>query len=356
MLAAVAFHDFVAAVDELDRRWAEAGVTDDEQSVLDGYRWAMSLIGVANDVFIWADAKRPRFVDIVGPYRKFNGDNVDASYQFAPIDPTRTYRIRGQRGDAVYFSLSVYGTALDKTDRVVHTDHIVGTINDRDVSFDAAGAFHVVLAPARPEGWTGAFLALTVESVCVITRDYRDESSSQRRVAWHIDADEPPFAFRDTDAALAERFAAASRWIRAHALSMPIQLGPPNIVSPPYPVPKVTVGWAAGDAAYAMGSFALGDNQALVIRGRSPECRFWNLCLWTPFTTTYNYDYEEPVSINGRKVVYEEDGSWEIVVAPRDPGHPNWVSTAGHRKGRLWFRWFYPVSTPEQPSCEVIEL
>ena len=48
-----------------------------------------------------ADTAKPRFVDIVGPYKKWGGDNADAYYQFAPIDPARTYRIQGRRGDAV---------------------------------------------------------------------------------------------------------------------------------------------------------------------------------------------------------------------------------------------------------------
>jgi hypothetical protein len=103
-----------------------------------------------------------------------------------------------------------------------------------------------------------------------------------------------------------------------------------------------------------MGAFDLGDDEALVVRGRSPGCRFWNLCLWTPFLTTYNDDYDEPVSINGHRVAYEADGSWTIVVAASDPGHPNWVSTAGHRRGRLWFRWFLPDETPSRPSTEVV--
>ena len=65
------------------------------------------------------------------------------------------------------------------------------------------------------------------------------------------------------------------------------------------------------------------------------------MCLWNPFLHTYNYDYER-VTINGSQVQYEEDGSWLIVVAASDPGHRNWVSTAGHRRGRIWFRWFLP--------------
>jgi hypothetical protein len=104
-----------------------------------------------------------------------------------------------------------------------------------------------------------------------------------------------------------------------------------------------------------MGSFDLADDEALVIEGRSPECAFWNLCLWNQFLHTYNYDYEQ-VTINGGQVRYEDDGSWRIVVAHRDPGHPNWLSTAGHPRGLLWFRWFHPSATPDRPSTKVIDL
>jgi len=36
------------------------------------------------------------------------------------------------------------------------------------------------------------------------------------------------------------------------------------------------------------------------------------------------------------------------------PKHPNWVSTAGHASGRIWFRWFLPTQTPEQPEVVVV--
>ncbi len=62
------------------------------------------------------------------------------------------------------------------------------------------------------------------------------------------------------------------------------------------------------------------------------------------------------MTINGGQCVYEDDGSWRIVVAHRDPGTPNWLSTAGHREGRLWFRWFLAESLPERPRTEVVHL
>ena len=86
---------------------------------------------------------------------------------------------------------------------------------------------------------------------------------------------------------------------------------------------------------------------------RSPECAFWNMCLWNPFLHTYDYTYER-VTINVGQVVYEKDGSWTIVVAAKDPGHPNWVSTAGHEYGTIWFRWFLPSETPAPLTTEVV--
>ena len=189
--------------------------------------------------------------------------------------------------------------------------------------------------------------------MAAITRDYLDDPRVGRRAAWHIEADDPPETYRQDDADLARRIRAATTWVREQASIVPIPLGTPNAIDPPYPVPTTTFGWAAGDAAYAMGAFELADDEALVIRGRSPECVFWNMCLWNRLLHTYNYDYER-VTINGSEVQYESDGSWIIVVSARRPSHPNWVSTAGHRSGRIWFRWFLPAATPEQPQVEVL--
>jgi hypothetical protein len=85
----------------------------DEVSVVEGYRWLTEVLAVALDCYLWADADRPSMVPLVGPTRKFGGDNADALYHFAPLDPRRTYRLHGRRGDAVYLSLTVYGGPTD---------------------------------------------------------------------------------------------------------------------------------------------------------------------------------------------------------------------------------------------------
>ena len=104
------FHELVDEVRGLETKLYEGpNAPQDEQSVLEGYKWIFSILQVAFDAYVWADTANPRFVDIVGPYKKWGGDNADAFYQYAPIDPRRTYRVRGKKGDAVYLSLTVYG-------------------------------------------------------------------------------------------------------------------------------------------------------------------------------------------------------------------------------------------------------
>jgi hypothetical protein len=344
-LTAAAFHELLDELANLESRLSLPEVPLDETSVLEGYQWIFSILAVGLDAQVWADKDRPRFVDIVGPYRKWGGDNADAFYQYAPLDPTRTYRVRGRIGDAVYLSLTVYGGPDDGR----YSERIVGSVNNRELDIDDDGSFEIVLSPHHHDG---AWIELQPDAVCAITRDYLVDPLEGRRVQWRIDAVDPPATRRETDADLARRFRCALTWLRDQAAIVPIPLGEPNTVDEPYPVPSQTFGWAAGDAAYAMGSYELADDEVLVLEGRSPPCAFWNVCLWNQFLHTYDYAYER-VTLNGGQVVYEPDGSWRLVVAPQDPGHPNWISTAGHHRGRIWFRWFLPDETPPRPAARV---
>ncbi|MEU4332856.1 DUF1214 domain-containing protein [Nonomuraea dietziae] len=316
----------------------------DEKSLLQGHKWIFSVLRTGLETQVWADPDAPRFVDIVGPYHKWGGDNADAFYQFAPLAPDRTYRVHGRRGDAVYLSLTVYGGPNDGR----YSNRIVATANDRSFPFADDGTFEFTVGPGEE-----ADVRLAPDAVCAITRDYLADPKTGSRAEWSIECLDPaPGPRRDDDADLARRFQAALTWLREQsALILPLQ--DDNRVADPYPVPEHTIGWAAGDAAYAMGCFSLRSDEALIIEGRSPECAFWNLCLWNPFLHTYDYDRER-VTINGHQVVYEDDGSWRIVISAADPGHPNWVSTSGHEKGHLWFRWFLPEWTPDRPTTRVV--
>src|SRR5262245_31044698 len=180
----------------------------DAIGALEGYRWLTEVLSVALDCYVWADAERPEFVDIVGPTRKFGGDNVDAFYCFAPLDPRRTYRIRGRRGDAVYISVCVYGGPTDGR----WSNRIVSSLNDRQMRIAADGSFEIVVS-AEPQA--GNWLKLEADAVCVVTRDYLLEPETGQKATWHIEAISaapPPQPLSDAD--LAARLRCTANFIR----------------------------------------------------------------------------------------------------------------------------------------------
>ncbi|WP_193048004.1 DUF1214 domain-containing protein [Mycolicibacterium baixiangningiae] len=343
-----AFGELLDELRHIEDKLLHADPPLEEADLLDGYRLTFSLLRVAVDAYVWGDKDNPRFVDVIGPYLKWGGDNSDAFYQIAPIDPRRTYRVRGNRGDAAYLSITVYGGPDDGS----YSNRIVGTLNDRDLEFDDEGNFAFTMSPSPQPG---AWLELTSDAVMALTRDYLTAPESARRTQWTIESVDPPARRHDDAEDLARRMRAARTWLHEQVSFLPSRIEPPNEIHEPFPVPQNAYGWSAADAAYAMGAYELQPGQALIVEGTSPECVFWNLCLWNPFLHTYDYTYER-VTLNGAQVTYEPDGSWRIVIADRDPGHPNWVSTAGRRTGLIWLRWFLPEETPARPRCRVVDL
>ena len=140
-----AFHELLEEVAAIERKILDADPPLDEPDVVDGYRLTFSLLRVAVDAYVWGDKDNPRFVDVIGPYQRWGGDNSDAFYQLAPIDPNRTYRVTGNRGDSVYLSITVYGGPDDGH----YSNRIVGTMNDRSLQFDGEGNFEFTMSPTR---------------------------------------------------------------------------------------------------------------------------------------------------------------------------------------------------------------
>jgi len=348
----------------------------DEVSALEGYRWLTEVLGVALDCYLHADAAHPAFVRLVSPTRKFGGDNADAVYHFAPLDPARTYRVRGRMGDAVYLSLCVYGGPNDGR----WSNRIVGSLHDRELAIGPDRSFEVWLAPERPPGAGSAppsgsssaqpsgssraqpsgssgWLRLDPDAVCVVTRDYLIDPVRGRQADWSIEAVPPaPAPALLTDPELARRLRCTASFLRDLLNICPLPpIGEPNAVAEPYRQQAAAYGWAAPDVVYAMGRYDLADDEALVLEGRAPACAFWNLCLWNPFLQTYDYRHHR-VTINGGQIALEPDGSWRVVISARDPGHPNWLTTAGHPRGVLWFRWFLADETPARPTARVVKV
>ena len=115
------------------------------------------------------------------------------------------------------------------------------------------------------------------------------------------------------------------------------------------------IGYAAKDIDYRQTVYELDADQALVMRGRFPRCRFANVVLWNHRLQTPPYRYRR-VSLNRRQVRYERDGSFQIVVAHRDPGVPNWIDPAGVRSGMIFWRFLLPEEEVPPIEAKVVNV
>jgi hypothetical protein len=70
-----------------------------------------------------------------------------------------------------------------------------------------------------------------------------------------------------------------------------------------------------------------------------------------------SYDFaNRQVSLNRNQVTYEEDGSFEMIVAHEDPGVPNWLDTEGRGEGTVYWRYIFPTETPRRVKTKVVKL
>ena len=355
-----AWHDLLQTLGELDRSFLQGNraVTDDHH-IADGYRMLATTLGVAFDTYLFAEPDRPMFVEVNTPFRRdrrWGGDNTDAYYCICPIDPERRYRIRGNRGDSVYFSLTAYNEPAPGA----WSDRIVAIVRDDDLDIDAAGNFSFELGP-------------TPEAAVLMTRDYQADPVTGHPVSWHIETLDEPEPIRHGDAETAARLRASAAWLRtmfaiiplavaarrgvdddAHSLGHEIAHAA-NQFADPYQVPDANFGWSARDACYSYGSFVLDEDEAPVITHWPPRCRFWNLVVWNQFMATHGVT-DARSSVNGHSAVLNADGSVTVVISRGMTAHPNSLTTLDYPRGNLAFRWFLADEVPARPEVQLMKI
>ncbi len=233
---------------------------------------------------------------------------------------------------AAYFSLTIEEGA--RTGKMA--TNTAGVINDEQLEIDSNGHFTLYLGgKARDKDW----LPLTPGASRVTTRHYFEHATCaandpelEPRIRIECltakDIPAPP-----NDASVAAGIRRVCNAVRSRTLGMPpMANGPlpsfvaltPNAFPPPHP--PGDFGLAAFDAHYSMAPFFIGPDEALVITGRWPDCRFANVCLWNRFQQTLDYR-SRSVSLNRAQTVLESDGSFKMILAHTDPGR---TQLAGH--------------------------
>jgi hypothetical protein len=334
----------------------------DETEVLEGYRYAIQAVSEVSELLIEADRERPRFSLIVSPARKFLGDNPDSIYHQAAIRGDRAYRIRGRRKEQAYLSFTIHGIDANGG----FGGPVLADVNDTDFDFGADGSFELILSPdEHPRNW----IPLHPDARTVIVRNYYQRGvSAQNDPSLFVELDIEPLdgatpSPRITDDELGDRIEQATAMLREFTLGLrvfgapsqvPFVSNEPNTVGTPWSFRNSGQDVAgAVDIYYSTGSFDLGPDEALVMKGTIPPSRFTNVMLWNVHMQTLDYRTHQ-TSLNDAQLALEADGTYRIVVSERDPGAPNWLDTCGHRRGTIFWRFLLPEATPDQPRCRVV--
>ena len=107
--------------------------------------------------------------------------------------------------------------------------------------------------------------------------------------------------------------------------------------------------------AYFNSYWQLAPDEALVVElSHVPDCRAWSLQVCNYWMESLDYRYHR-TNVNKATAQLEQGGSVRIVVAAEDPGHPNWITTAGHTTGTILFRLTGAKSIVE-PTTRVVPL
>jgi hypothetical protein len=356
-----ALHELIDLLREVDEHWAgpERNLNSPED-VAGAHRALMHMLEGGLVTFFEDDPDHPQFRRIVTPSRKFTGDNSDAIYFDAPIRPGLRYRVCGEKDGAVYVSL----TLEVNTRNGEMGNRTAGVINDTE--FDVRdGRFEIFLGgEPRDRNW----LDIDPEATRITTRHYYEEEqcaaadpNRQPHLSIEVLDDVSPAPAPD-DASIAAGMRRVARFVRSRTLEMPLmgEAEQPPFVSIvpnqfPKPVKPGDFGLAAFDAAYSMAPYVIGPDQALVVRGRWPECRMANVCLWTRQMQTFDFANRQ-VSLNRKQTSLESDGSFRIVFAHQDPGLPNWIDTEGRPFGLVFWRYMLPEGDIVTPESEVVSL
>lgn len=355
------YDELVEMLREAGARWAgpEWGVTDPDDTG-EALRNLTHILQSALYAHQESDPERPVFSRIVSPTRSFTGDNADAVYFEAPVAAGREYVIRGNTAGAVYTSFTMEAGAVDGR----WSAGIASVLRDDDIDVDAGGNYEIRVGGGDTERNR---LGIPAGGGRITTRHYFEwplpaAASQTLHIPLSIapvDAPSPPPRWDD------QRVAAALRRVINHVRDKTLDAPKRGDVSPSwvsrvpnqFPAPETpgSMGFAAADAAYSMAPFALEPDQALVITGRWPECRFANVCLWNRFSQMFDY-VNRPVYRNRANTTLEPDGSFRMVLAHEDPGVPNWLDTEGRRSGTIFWRFFLPEGPIETPKAEVVDV
>lgn len=319
----------------------------------EGFRYLSRLARVALESYIeFADPLFPVLRRPAHETVKIGADNPDNYYQSAAISGAHEYRLSGTRGTVHYLGFGTYAGSYGSKARRGQTGHV----DARELKIEADGSFEVILSTREQPGKN--WLRMEPDTSSLIVRQTFQDRATERIADLKLEriggAETPEpitaaFVDRGLQAAAAyvqgtaSIFADWAEGFAAHKNELP--KFDPAIAAAAHGDPNIV---------YYHGYFELAEDEALVIDVTPPRCEYWNFQINNHWMESLDYRYHQ-ISLNHFSAKAKPDGSVRLVLALRDPDVPNWLDTAGHRRGTMCLRWVGATEHPD-PTTRVVKV
>ncbi len=317
----------------------------------EGYRFLSRLVRYGFEGFLeFNDPLLPQLHCATHETIKIIHENPDNVYLGARIDGRQRYRVWGTLGTARWMSFNVHAGGFGVGGRGT-----AAALDARELVLGPGRSFELFLGgEKRGPNW----LPLTADASSLVVRQSIADRASETRSELAIErlGREGPAASLSPEAMGRglQMNVAFLRAITEMALSWGGELAKhPN------------QWWEALPAAAAIfrdpnihfhaAWFELAPDEALVVEALPPKCDYWMFVLHNRWLESLDYRHHRVV-LNSHTAQREPGGRVRLVVAARDPGHPNWLDSAGHAHGTIGVRWVGPDVVDVTPSARVAKL
>lgn len=375
-----------------------------DRNLAEGYRYLMGFLHSAIERGFFEDPAFPVFRNAVQVLNKATIENADAIYFMAPLDGRNSYVLRGRaeahghwrgRARAEQGLLAPQYLIFEVTDGCIAGDSGslaelrpgvkagTGSLDSSKLEVAADGCFEILLAPERPAGHVGNFIA-TKRTVRRPHPDHPDAPLEryacyvsgrqlfydwERERAIHLSLTQignegahPPAYDAETAAAQLRRSGEIVRgqmhfWNQFYTVLLETygkrdggdgeRFMPRNKFNKPNAASAATGGGQSTNI-YAGGVFELEPDEALICESRfEVEPQYIGFSMSNLWGESLDYANHQS-SLNGAQVSRDGDGAIRWVIAHRDPGVANWLDTTGHPEGFMSPRWAYSETPPQE--------
>jgi hypothetical protein len=381
-----------------------------ERVLAEGYRYLLGWLHGSFERAFHGDPLFPRFRRAIQPISKSTIDNADALYLNAEIDGEHSYVVRGRaadhrhwRGEApaqrgrkapqyvIFEATTAYaGDSGSVAELRPGARARTGMLDSTELAVAADGRFEVLLAPERPAGHTGNFIA--TQSVRSVRREdgarepvvhtarnltlrelfhdwEREDLLDLEIVRLGAEAEHPSPLDAQRAIQQMQRMGQLAKhqmhsWNEFYAVVLEThadmngdgQRFMPRNAFNDLNAAALATGGGQSTNIYSGGVYELAEDEALIVESRvSTPPLYQGFHLSNLWGESHDYANHQS-SLNAFQAEWDRDGALRLVIAHQDPGVPNWIDTTGDPVGFMTPRWTYSVKPERLPTIHATKV